>query len=43
MEFLTEFLVETRLQSESYERLIGFLVFLVKKWPKNKVINALIR
>jgi len=45
MEFLTHFLLETRLESESIEPLIGFLLFLVQKlWPKNnKIINPIIR
>jgi len=37
--------LESKLESESFEPLIGFLAFLVQKlWPKNnKLINHLIR
>ena len=39
--FLLNFILETRLESESFEPLIGFLAFLVHKlWSKNnKKIN----
>jgi len=37
---LLKYLLETRLKSESFEPLIGFLAFLVQKlWSKNHVIS----
>jgi len=41
MEFLTKFLLETRLESKSFETLADLLRFRVQKlWPKNnKIIN----
>jgi len=41
---LLKYLLETRLKSESFEPLIGFLAFLVQKlWSKNHVISNFIK